>query len=936
MLSEKVGDAKTLFVETARHHDLFVIEDLRRDLPSGQRHSLVASPIRFYAGVALVTASGDCIGILAVMDTKLRLDFSPDQADALRRLAMQTTRYFEALSRNGDHGGASSDMTTERALAESEARLRRLTDAAFEGVSVWQDGLLVEASPAFAKMFGYDGPDNVLGMKAAPFIAPQSYALVADKMATNYEHPYEAVLLRSDGSEFDAELRGHSIELNGRHARVTAVRDITERRMMEAKLRESQRFAESIADNSANVIFVFDLDTHTNIYSNRDVAEFLGYSAEQVREMGAALLPSIIHPEDLPRLLDHFEDFAGLSDSEVLEFEYRVLHVSGTWRWVCNREVVFERHPDGRPSRILGNVQDINKIKEMESQLKLNSDQLVKREASLRALLQSAPVILYAADVNGRVVLSEGMGLSALGLKPGEVIGRSVFDFMDGDSQLEEYAQRALAGEAVSYDANVYDLSLHTELQPIRDIHGSLTGMIGVCYDVTERKRAEQEIKDFACVLQYQKEALEQATLDLERQNEELSRARDEAQSATRAKSSFLASMSHEIRTPMNGVLGMTELLLETDLTDEQRDYAETVQSSGRSLLTLLNDILDFSKIEAGKLEFERIPVDLGQTVEEVINLMAGGARTKGIAIKYAIDPEAQIDLVGDPGRLRQILSNLISNAVKFTEHGGVTVRVRLASLSDEDVLVHFSVADTGIGIGVEAGQRLFQSFSQADSSTTRRFGGSGLGLVICKQLSEIMGGEIGVQSAPGKGSTFWFTARLSRQKKVSCRKSTAIRHDQHRSPELPSDARVIANGDHASIDEFAPRSICILLAEDNPVNQKVARRLLEKRGHRVDTAANGLEALNMLSQTSYDIVLMDCQMPELDGWETTREIRRREKAKASIVQMPIIALTAGAMAEDRIECFEAGMDGFLTKPFKSEDLFAALSQHLECLRPAA
>lgn len=929
-------------------------------------------------------------------------------------------------------------VAAERARAESEARLRRLTDAAFEGVSVWQNGLLVEASPALATMFGYDTPAEMLGFTPEALMTPESRTIILQNIAANYEQPYEALLRRRDGSTFDAEIRGHIIALNGEQARVTAVRDISDRKAMEAELRESRRFAESISENSASIIFVFDLDAKENVYSNRNLTDFLGYSFSEAAEMGPNLLEAIIHPEDIPRLVDHIDRFGDVPDGVIVDIEYRVRHVSGAWRWIWSREVVFERHTDGRASRILGNVQDITKIKELEAQLCASAEQLSKREAALSALLQSAPVVLYAADANGIVVLSEGMGLTALGLKPGEAVGRSVFDFTGGDPEMETNTRRALAGEAVSYDTRAGQLYLHVELQPVRDADGAFGGLIGVCFDVTERvvseerfrvlfeqssdaiflldpvtqggivdcnaaalsllggsekadllglnpmdfspemqpdgqrssekkfrvsrqlrdyggtrfewtherpdrtqidvevtqttvslsrgatvlsvchdltdqKRIEQEIRDYASILHHQKEALEQAAQDLARRNEDLSRARDAAQSATKAKSAFLASMSHEIRTPMNGVLGMTSLLLDTNLTDEQRDYAETVRSSGQSLLTILNDILDFSKIEAGKLDFEHLPFDLRRTVADIVSLMGGAARTKGLQVIFDVDNDVPSALIGDAGRLRQIMANIVGNSIKFTERGRVTVRVQLGELTERDALIEFRVTDTGIGISEEAQKRLFQSFSQADASTTRRFGGSGLGLAICKQLVEIMGGQIGVLSVIGQGSTFWFSVRLARHETESPSPSPAIRQDR-----APRQSAAVSS-----------QGACILLVEDNAINQKVAKRLLEKQGHSVDVACNGREAVAMAGDKSYDLVLMDCQMPEMDGWEATRAIRKREGAGADAGRLPIVALTAGAMAEDRAECFDAGMDGFLTKPFKTEDLYTVLSTYL-------
>ena len=391
---------------------------------------------------------------------------------------------------------------THAALAESEARLRRLTDAAFEGIAVSQDGALVDVSPAFAALFGYADPAEMAGLSVSLLAAPVSLALVQQKVADGDEEPYEATLRRRDGTMFQADVRARLIHLGGRPARVTAVHDISERRAMEEALRESnlalqesQRFSRSVTENSASIIFVFDLDTKSNVYANRDVGEFLGYTSEQVAALGADLLPTMIHPDDLPRLLAHLALFESVADGQVLEFEYRARHADGGWRWVWNREVVFERHADGRPRRILGNAQDVTARKTLEADLRQQAEQLRRSEAALRAVLESAPVILYTADAEGVVTLSEGTGLAALGLKPGEAVGRSVFDFSGGNAEIEANTRRTLAGEAVSYDAQIYGLCLHTELRPLRDGDGAPAGLIGVCFDVTARAASEERFR---------------------------------------------------------------------------------------------------------------------------------------------------------------------------------------------------------------------------------------------------------------------------------------------------------------------------------------------------------------------------------------------------------------------------------------------------------
>ena len=871
-------------------------------------------------------------------------------------------------------------------LDESEQRYLTFARLSFEGLLIYRKGVILDVNDRLCEIFGYD-IEELLGMPIANLIHPESQERVYEQLKTSPEQLYQAKGVRKDGQTVHLEAVGRSIRFSGQEARAVALRDIGKRMAAEREIRSltivanstpngvlnlsgegrirwaNQAFLElmgyeleeiknhrpgdlfsgpdtdlslvdktrqnpgkpydieflaykkdktpiwlsvnntPVLDDEGEVIQQMEIigditarkkaindlkesefryrnlvDTMNEglvmvdnsdhiIYANKRFCQLLGYSIEELEGQKAATL--LIDTQEGRDFIEEKNRLRHQGMADTYEMEMRCK--DGSYIWTLTSGSPME-DLNGNIEGSIGIITDITEIKRAEIRVK-------QSEKRFRDLFEGSPDAIFVEAFDGTVLdvnpaacrfhqmdYQELIGLNVMDLIPEEHREKARLEFqqfINGElDYLESFSQ---INDELHIPVGIRISHIEYEQQPALLLH---------VRDITERKKAEQTLIN----------------------------AKELAEESTRSKEQFLANMSHEIRTPINGIMGMTHLLRQTPLNDEQSEYLEAVFFSSNNLMSIINDILDFSKIESGKLELESLEFSLEHLIKQVLQTARVKAEQKGLKLLREIDSNCPGLVKGDQLRVYQILVNLVDNAIKFTQKGEISIKVKALESKEAPIRIAFSVVDTGIGIPEEKRIKIFESFTQADSQTTRKYGGTGLGLAISKQLVNLMGGEIWVESQEGKGSHFSFDVPFE---KATGKVNVA--------PAISTDYQI----------QRQLRGVRVLVAEDNPTSQLFIERLLRKWGCEIELADNGKAVINKLNRSDFDIILMDMQMPEMDGYETTQYIR--SKAKPMLRMIPIIAMTAHAMGGEAEKCVQMGMDDYISKPFQPQQLYTKL-----------
>ena len=822
-----------------------------------------------------------------------------------------------------------NNKAREEALERSLSMLRAALDATESGIIVIDQQLNIACfNQKYVKMWGF--PQEILASndrnERLAFIASQL------KDPDTFIHEVWKIYQKPDATCYDLlELKdGRIFERHSQPTRigdqivgrVWSYRDITFQTRAQADLHESEERYRQMFEQNQAIKLLIDAQTGAIVDANPAAAKFYGYPLPQLKQMKMSEINTLA-PEPLVSAMGE----TLTNQHQYFQFRHRLAR--GEFRDV----EVYSSPLNLRGRRLIYSIiHDITDRKRAEAELKETTDQL-------RAVLDAVPASISWIDANLKYLGVNRYLAQSFNLPPERFIGKTL-GFLQPRSSVRKKVQDFFESEesetTFEVDLPINDKRFNYLFFASKYNQSQASVIVGI--DLSWRKEIEGKILEQE---KYQNLLLAEKNIALEQ-------AKQAAEVTNQAKSEFLAMMSHEIRTPMNGIIGMINLLLNTHLTEEQRHFIEVIHSSSETLLTIINDILDFSKIESGKLELEENTFNLRTNIESICTLLAFNSREKGLTLTYKIASETPLKLIGDMTRLRQILLNLLSNAIKFTDKGGVILSVKASPLADKLYEMEFTVRDTGIGIPPERMDRLFKSFSQVDASTSRRYGGTGLGLAISKRLSEMMGGTMWVMShgfCGGDPPPYWQVSEAIKSTEVEPGSTfyfTIIVRESETDnpPELPASNMEICEIFGSSLDgnfgQIPLRSeiskwpilaqeipLRILLAEDNTVNQKVTLLTLKKLGYHADVVSNGVEVLDMVSRQVYDVVLMDVEMPKMDGLEATRHILEMMSE-----QRPrIIAITAYAMEGDRVRFLDAGMDDYISKPLRLEELIRVLKQ---------
>lgn len=1105
------------------------------------QQSTVAAATKTDASSAATTNADATTDSQELSDSSLADSRSIEELSQLHEEEIRKTRVLASIM---------DDLRREREkLKASEERFRSTVESApMAIVMVDQSGKIVLLNSEAEQLFGYSRSE-ALGHEVE-MLLPERYRgehveLRADFLGNAQQRRMgagrELYALHKDGREVPVEIGLNPVATAEGIFVLSAIADVSERKLAEADLRERREFLDRVTDIAPTILYVFDLRTSSNIWINSNIFTTLGFSADEIQAYGTELLSSLLHPDDLQMFGEHLAEIRRMPEDRIVECEYRIRHQDGSWRWLECRDMPYARDEHGEVTQILGAAYDITDRKQWEALLH-------ERDARIQGLLDSTAEGIYTINLSGKCSLVNASAARILGYESAsDLLGRNMHGLIHGrypdgtpyPPSNCPILQAVTAGEPVHVEDEFFWRADGTMFPVEYWSHPivlgmQVTGAVVTFLDITERRRAERDrafhsamvdssydaiigknsqgiitswnsgaeavygytraeaigntigfvlpagiqeeepeiqqaveqgegLQAFE-VLRRRKDgrvipvsitlspihdaagamigtsSIERDITERKRTEAELLRAKETAERANQARAEFLANVSHELRTPMNAIIGMTQLALGEELSAELRDYISTANDSAHALLALLNDILDFSKLEAGRFTIEYEPFSLRALLDDTVKTLAVRAFENGIEFACEFPRGGPDDLVGDPVRLRQVLTNLISNAVKFTDTGEVHVCVRVVEHDDRKCQLQFSVRDTGIGIPLKYHRRILEPFTQVDPSPSRRYGGTGLGLAICNELISAMGGTLQVESEPDRGSCFSFElgfepAPAAPAPVVDAAPLASLRHERvllivenetnrriltemleswsiqvepaadgtqalakfaaapaeapfrllvldaimprtdgfdllHRlheiAAEVPPAIVMVSTTDRRTLkdrptprtrlayaqkpvsqshllesitrllspeteDQPPPelviqpterrRSLAVLLAEDTVANQKVVLSILGKRGHRVTVAENGREAVEQYAPGKFDVILMDIQMPLVDGLQATQAIRQMERGAAR--QTPIIAMTAHAMRGDKERCLAAGMNGYIAKPINVHELLA-------------